>query len=210
MSVTHFSLEDWSDFARGRAPAKSEESMQRHLDEGCAACSEILAMWTRVLEVAGRERDFQVPETCVYYAKALYSVAQSEVSAIFPLRFSRLVHSSTAVALREGIRHSGGSTFHSLFEEGNYVLDLYIKPHDGRNLVSAVGQILDRAQSDRVYENSNVTIMREGDVVARTTTNEFGEFHLTFRPDDNLLLTVSLEGECVLVSALPRSNGETP
>lgn len=183
--------------------------MQRHLDEGCATCSEILAMWTRVLEVAAREKDFQVPESGVYCAKALYSVAQPEVSAMFPLRFARLVYSNGAVPLREGIRHSGESTFHALFEEGNYVLDLYIKPHDGRNLVSAVGQILDREQSDRVYENSNVTVLREGEVVARTTTNEFGEFHLTFRPGDNLLLTVSLEGECVLVSVLPHSNGET-
>ena len=207
MRVTHFSLEEWSDFARGRAAGESE-AMRRHLDEGCATCSEILAMWTSVLEVAGREKDFQVPESGVYCAKALYGVAQPEVSAIFPLRFARLVYSSTAVPLHEGIRHSGKSALHALFEEGNYVLDLYIKPHDGRDLVSAVGQILDRAQSDRMYQNSNVTILREGEVVARTTTNEFGEFHLTFRPDDNLLLTVSLEGECVLVSALPRSNGE--
>uniref|UniRef100_Q022I8 Uncharacterized protein n=1 Tax=Solibacter usitatus (strain Ellin6076) TaxID=234267 RepID=Q022I8_SOLUE len=149
-----------------------------------------------------------MPEAGVYCAKVLYRVARPEIPASLPLRMARLVYSSCAGLAPEGVRHSGDSSFHALFEEGDYVLDLYLKPHEGRDLVSAVGQILDRAQSDRLYENSNVTVLREGEVVARTTTNGFGEFHLTFAPADNLMLTVSLEGECVLVSVLPRSNGE--
>ena len=49
MSVTHYSLEEWSDFARDRASAVSAARMRRHLDEGCAACAQVLRMWRSVL-----------------------------------------------------------------------------------------------------------------------------------------------------------------
>ena len=166
-------------------------------------------MWTKVLEVASREKDLEVPESGVRCAKALYGITQLGIPATFPLRIARLVYSNSEGLVREGVRNSGEAPFHALFDEGNYVLDLYLKAHEGRDLVSAVGQILDRAQADRMYENTSVTVLREGEVVARTATNEFGEFHLTFRPGDNLMLTVSLDGECVLVSVLAISDGAT-
>jgi hypothetical protein len=68
------------------------------------------------------------------------------------------------------------------------------------------GQILDRAESLRVYANSSVAVLRQMAELARTTTNDLGEFQLEFPPDDNLMLTVHLEGKTVLVSALPALN----
>ena len=70
--------------------------------------------------------------------------------------------------------------------------------------MSVAGQILDRGQNAlRVYANSSVTVLRQMEELARTATNELGEFQLEFPPDDNLMLTVNLEGEAMLVSALP-------
>jgi hypothetical protein len=203
MSVTHYSLEEWSDFARNQASALSATQMQRHLDEGCAACRRMFEVWRTVLELAGRETDVQVPESGARRAKAFYSIARPERADSLPLRFARLVFSSSAEPLREGVRSAEASTSHLLFEEGNYVIDLHMKPETERNLVSVAGQILDRAQSDRVHQNSIVTILRPDEELARTVTNEFGEFHLEFGPGDNLMLTVRLEGQSVLVSALP-------
>ncbi len=203
MSVTHYSLEEWSDFARNRALAESAAKMQRHLDEGCDACTQVLEMWRSVLEVARRETDFQVPESGVQYARALYGIARPERRDSLPLRLARLVFSSSEEPLREGVRGAAAATTHLLFEEGNYMLDLHLKPEAERDLVSMAGQILDRAHPDHVYENSAVAILRQNDELARTATNEFGEFQLVFGPGGNLMLTVNLEGEGVLVSALP-------
>jgi hypothetical protein len=203
MSVTHYSLEEWSDFARGRAPEASLAEMQRHLDEGCASCAQVMEMWRSVLEVASRETGFQVPEADVKCAKALFRIARPDRADSLPLRLAHLVFSSSAEPLRAGVRGAGASTSHLLFEEGNYVLDLHIKPEAERNLVSVAGQILDRTQSDRLYQNSVVAVRRENQELAQTATNQFGEFHLEFPPGDNLMLTLSLEGEFVLVSALP-------
>jgi len=206
MSVTHYSLEEWSDFARKRAPEAAVAQMQRHLDEGCAACAQVLGMWRSVLEVARRETGFHVPETGVHYAKALFRIARPERADSLPLRWARLVFSSAAEPLREGVRGAGASTSHLLFEESDYLLDLHIKPEEERGIVSVAGQILDRAESLRVYANSSVAVLRDMAELARTTTNELGEFQLEFPPDDDLMLTVNLEGKCVLVSTLPGLN----
>jgi hypothetical protein len=203
MSVTHYSLEEWSDFARNRASAEFAARMQRHLDEGCDTCAQVLGMWRSVLEVASREPDFQVSESGVQCAKALYSIARPERPDSLPVRMARLVFSSSNEPLREGVRGAGAATCHLLYEEGNYLLDLHMKPEAERNVVSVAGQILDRVHPDHVYENSIVAILRQNDELAQTATNEFGEFQLEFRPGDNLMLTVNLEGEAVLVSALP-------
>lgn len=204
MSVTHYSLEEWSDFARERASAESAARMQHHLDEGCAACAQVLGLWRSVLEVASRETDFQVPESGVQCAKALFGIARPEKTGNLPVRLARLVFSSCDEALREGVRGAGAATSHLLYEEGNHLLDLHIKPVAERSLVSLAGQILDRVHPDHVYENSMVAILHQNDELARTATNEFGEFQLEFSPGDNLMLTVNLVGEAVLVSALPR------
>ena len=49
----------------------------------------------------------------------------------------------------------------------------------------------------------------EQEELARATTNEFGEFQLEFSPADGLLLTVSLKGESLMVSALPAYTSAT-
>jgi hypothetical protein len=203
MSVTHYSLEEWSDFARDRASAESAARMRRHLDEGCAACAQVLRMWRSVLEVAGRETGFQVPESGVQCAKALYGIARPERAGSLTVRFAHPVFSSAGEPLREGVRSAGAATSHLLYEEGDYLLDLHMKPLPERGLVSVAGQILDRVHPDHVYENSIVAILQQNNELARTATNEFGEFQLEFSPGDNLMLTVNLEGEAVLASALP-------
>jgi hypothetical protein len=163
----------------------------------------MLEMWRSVLKAAGRETDFQVPESGAQRAKAFYRIARPERADSLPLRFARLVFSSSAEPLREGVRSGEASTSHLLFEEGNYVIDLHIKAETERNLVSVAGQFLDRAKPDRVYENNVVTILRQDEELARTATNEFGEFHLEFVPGGELMLAVKLEGQSVLVSGLP-------
>jgi hypothetical protein len=197
-------LEEWADFARGRAVAEFMTKMQGHLDEGCAPCAEVLGIWTTTLRVASRERDFEAPASGVRFAKALYGIAQPEKRDSVPLLFARLVFSSFAEPLREGVRGAGSSSSHFLFEEGNWLLDLHVKPLAEGDLISVAGQIFDRVHADRVYEGGAVAVLREKKELARTTTNEFGEFQLEFSQGDDLIITVDLQGECVLATSLPR------
>lgn len=204
--MKHFSLEDWADFARGRASADAVMRMQHHLEEGCAECAQSLEVWRAVLEVAGREALFEVPEAGVRCAEALFNIAPPAKTSDVVVQMARLVFSSVSQPVREGVRSAGASTCHLLFEGGNWLLDLHLKPPPVKDgLVSVAGQILDREQTEKACDSSRVTVMRERTEVARTTTNEFGEFQLEFNPGGELMLTVSLEGNSVLVSPLPVS-----
>lgn len=71
-SVTHYSLDQWVDFARHQVDSESAAQMQRHLDGGCAVCAEVLATWRRVMEAAGVDAGLQVPEEIVAAAKEYY------------------------------------------------------------------------------------------------------------------------------------------
>jgi hypothetical protein len=207
--MTHYSLEEWSDFARNRISSESMAEMQSHLDSGCAVCAQVSGMWMSVLEVASRESGFEAPEPGVRHAKAIYSIVGPQRAESLPVRFARLVFSSFAEPLREGVRGGDASTCHLLFEEGNWLLDLHLKPQAERRLVSVAGQILERLQSEPAYDGHTVAVLRENVELARAATNEFGEFQLEFSPADDLMLAVNLKGESVMVSALPAYPGAT-
>jgi hypothetical protein len=207
MIMKHYSLEEWADFARRRTSGESAAEMQSHLDEGCAACAEVSGLWSSVLEVASRETGLEAPESGVGYAKSIYAIAGPPKADSLPVRFARLVFSSFAEPLREGIRSSEASTCHLLFEEGNWLLDVHLKPHAERRLVSVAGQILERSLSAPAYDGHSVAVLCEKVELARGTTNEFGEFQLEFSPRDHMMLTVNLKGESLMVSALPAYTG---
>lgn len=139
----------------------------------------------RVLEGAGRETG-------------------APIGSLPPLRMARLVFSTLGEPLRAGVRGAAeAATCYLLFEEGNWLLDLHVKPQAESNRVSVAGQILERQQSEPAYDGFTVAVLREKVELASTKTNEFGEFQLEFSPADDLLLTVVLEGRPVLASALP-------
>lgn len=157
-----------------------------------------------VLEGASREIGLGASASGVPYDQPLYHPAPSGwPETLPPLRMARLVFSTLGEPLREGVRGAEAATCHLLFEEGNWLLDLHFKPQAESNLISVAGQILERRQSEPSYAGFTVAILREKVELARTTTNQFGEFQLEFSPADDLLLTVVLEDRSILASELP-------
>jgi DNA-binding NarL/FixJ family response regulator len=160
-----------------------------------------------VLEAASGETGFGAPDSGAGHDQPLYhSTPPGSPKALLPLPMARLVFSTSGEPLREGVRGAGAATCHLLYEEGNWLLDLHVKPQEN-NLVSVAGQILERRQSEPAYGGFTVAVLRETVELARTTTNEFGEFQLEISRAENLLLRVALEGRPVLVSALPSMSG---
>jgi DNA-binding response OmpR family regulator len=155
-----------------------------------------------VLEGASREIGFGAGSG-VRYDQALYHPAPAGRPETLTPLMARLVFSTLGEPLREGVRGAEAATCHLLFEEGNWLLDLHVKPQAESNLVSLAGQILERQQSEPSYAGFTVAVRREKVELACTTTNQFGEFQLEFSPASDLLLTVVLEDRSVLVSALP-------
>ncbi len=197
----HFSLEEWADFSRGRTAGETRIGMLKHLEGGCDKCAHILQLWNTVLGMASREESFLPPANSIRCAKALYAAMPPWRASKFSLRMAHLA-GFNRLAL-QGVRSAAPAPVHFLFKEGALQLDMYLQPQTSSGLVSMVGQVLDSTQPDKRFENQPVAVMLRNDTLARTNTNEFGEFRLEFRPDQDLLLTIELENGSCLISPLP-------
>jgi hypothetical protein len=197
----HFSLEEWADFGRGRTPSDARAIMAQHLGDGCPPCAAVLELWSDVLQMAGREHTFEPPANAVRCAKALFGAFQPLKARHMSFRLAHLA--GFGQPAMEGVRGAGPAASHFLFREGTLLLDMHLQPRAASDLVSMVGQVMDSTRPDRPFENQPVALVRDRDALASTRTNEFGEFHLEFKPDEDLLLTIELEDKWFLVSRLP-------
>jgi membrane-anchored protein YejM (alkaline phosphatase superfamily) len=71
--------------------------------------------------------------------------------------------------------------------------------------VSMVGQILNSMAQEARYRNTIVILTGDEGEVAKTTTNEYGEFRLEYRLKSNLVLVIELEDKSHLITPLPHT-----
>ena len=138
-----------------------------------------------------------VPEALVERVTQLLAVG-----GIQPVRLARLVFCTFAGPLREGVRGPEAAACHMLFEEGNWLVDLHLKPQPDRNQMYIAGQVLERSPSEPLAPGHTIAVVRENVDLARATTNDLGEFQLEFIPGEDVVLMVNLPGESVLVANL--------
>ena len=199
----HFSLEEWADFGRDRVAPQDHARMEQHLERGCESCAQILELWKGVLQAASLEAAFEPPENTLRCARALYSAFRPAATPRVSLRVAHLM--SFGQPSLAGMRSAGASapSSHFLFREGDLLLDMRMQSKPASDAVSVMGQVVDSKQLNVRFNNRAVSVVRESDALARTTTNEFGEFQLEFQPAEDLLLIIELENKSYLVSHLP-------
>ena len=197
----HYDIVNWVDFVRGHAAAELAPEMQEHLDRGCDSCGRTAGLWRRVLDLARREESFQAPHNVVRCAKALYSAFPPRKERSLRLHFGRLVGFNQPAL--EGVRGIGASASHYLYEEGGVLLDVRLEAEAATGAVSLVGQIVEPARREERREGRSVWLRRVEDDIARTSTDEFGEFQLQFMPQPDLLLVVELDDNSCFLSCLP-------
>lgn len=209
--MKHFTLEQWADFARNVLKEKDKTTMQDHLQTGCKACTKALAMWTRVNEVAHREGAFQPLEASVRVAKGLLAIhaRPGKVSV------AELIFDSFQTPAMAGVRSTAAIGRQLLYGHGNYRIDLRMEPRFDSDTISLVGQVLNSASPADEPLHVPVTLWKGRKVLAKSMTNEFGEFQLECDLKGPLQMQVDLpEGMPVripLVELSPRvsaSNAE--
>jgi hypothetical protein len=197
----HFALENWADFVRGQAAAEVAPQMQGHLDRGCAACSRAAALWQRVKDVARRERTYSPPDGDFRRARALFSCFTPQEWQTRTLRMAHLLGHGQPLSM--GLRGLGASSSHYLFQEGEVSVDVQFENKPARGEASIVGQISHSSDPLQRYEARSVSLRREQEIVANSTSGEFGEFQFQFTPRHDLLLVIELDRTSYLISALP-------
>lgn len=186
--MKHFDLMEWAEFARGMANEDTRAAMELHLASGCTKCGEYAAMFRDFTAIAAAEAGYELPASALRCAEAIYDIRKPE--KMFRLRrlLAQLVYDSFQEAVPAGVRTQQQLSRQALYEAGEFRLDLRLEQARGSANVSLVGQIENRRDPKRPVGSVPVFLSVGKEVVARTISNQFGEFQLNYQPRTHLRL----------------------
>jgi len=197
----HFSDETWVDFARGVSATEGTRNIERHLASHCHECENALVLWKRMTDFATLERECEVPEELVHLVKTEFRYRKEE-ERNSPMTAS-LVFDTAAQLLPVGLRNGTARTRQVVYEAEGLTVDMHFERNHQRNLISAFGQLLDREAPLTWLGNAAIVLWNnQGRMVSKTETNQCGEFHLEFPPQDQLRLSIITESRRTLRVAL--------
>ncbi len=199
----HLSEEDWVDFVRGQGGEPRSTGVARHLAAGCLACERTLRFWKAVLGLAGQEASYEPPEGVVGQAKAQFALHRPPSPASRLARTASLVFDGFRQPLFAGVRAAGSAPLQLAFKAAHCMVMLRVEPTAGSDRLSVVGQIVDESNPDRSLRDVGVFVLRAGEAVERTLTNQLGEFQLETDPAQSLQISVGIPEMGVLTTPLP-------
>jgi hypothetical protein len=201
-SAKHYSSEEWVDFAMQQTPQSQRAEMQCHLDSGCKPCALLLNLWTRVGEIAGREGQLQPPDSAVHHVRAAFaSLAKAQKAERKP-RIPRLAFDSFWQPALAGIRSGSAGPRKLLYKSKDITIEMHIESESKSDRMNLTGQILIGSLQGQSMPTIPVAISSEEGKLASTTTNGFGEFHLSYEPAEDLQICFELAGGLIVVIPL--------
>lgn len=194
--MEHFSEQAWADFARGFSASEKAHGIKAHMAAGCLNCKTAGRFWDRLHTMAIAERGYVPPENLVRLAKLEFSATQELQAEKWTL--AGVLFDSLSQPLLAGVRSSAATARQVVYEAEGLTVDLRFDRVVPSGKVSAVGQILDsRIPRERVSGAPVVVWTENGQLVATTTANSYGEFQLEFEAQDDLRLTARVGGRRV-------------
>ena len=190
--MKHFDISDWTDFARGVTAAADRAVMEAHVTSGCRRCRTTLAFVERLVASTRADSRYGPPEPVVRCAKAISALLRPQRSPVSRL-VARLVYDSFHDPAPVGIRAQDRVSRHTLYEAGNFSLDLRLEQEKGSPLATLVGQLTNRRDPDSTLSEAPVLLMARKDIVAQAVYNRFGEFQMDYPPTPRLRLCVALD-----------------
>jgi hypothetical protein len=217
--VAHFKDSQWANYVRGAAAPELRQAMLQHLNNACPECMENGRLWGEVYASAQRERDYLPPEDTVRVAKASFAAIKAEPSSSLA-QIAELIFDSIsqplAPAMRGSLSHGGSGARTLLYQSGDIRVDMWV---EGRspNRINVMGQVLNLHETDQMVTKAKVVLLEGERSLARTATNELGEFQLEFRMQDDMRLAIEVAmGRNVIIpleildTTHQRSLGEQP
>lgn len=203
--MKHFSQEEWADFARNALPGEQKAAMQNHLQNGCKACASTLSIWTRVHKAAARESAYQPPESAVRMTKGMGAIHLRPAGSSVP----KLLFDSAQNLVTAGVRSTSTLGRQVLYGVDPFRIDLRMEALMDSDKVSIVGQILNSADPTNRAGDMPVVLWKGRKVVAKSLTNNFGEFQLECDLEGDLHLQLSLPtGAEVMIPLIEPNRGD--
>jgi hypothetical protein len=120
-------------------------------------------------------------------------VTSSRLRELIPrsMPLARLIFDSLRQPLPEGVRTSSSGARQLAYQYEKTVIDLHVDLGDGAARVRLAGQVLAQGDKGKIADLSVVLVNGDG-TLTRTTTNQFGEFHIECEFPEDLTLEIRL------------------
>lgn len=204
--MSHFPPQDWVDYVRGLGSAEQLSKMQRHLEDGCEKCHGDAEIWRIIVECLSREPSFEAPEATTRKVKAAFAFEKT-ARRFAPAQIAHLLFDSWlqpgAVAARAAVQ----DTRQLMYQAEPFVIDLRMESDPSRQLVLLTGQVLNSNTPEGVPEPVEVVMLRDEEVVAKTSANASGEFDITCPAGHELRLLLSIRDQRAVALVLPPFEG---
>ena len=189
----HFDITTWVDYVRGVSSPSEREVMANHLAEGCHRCSELAALVGRIQMEAAE--DPAVPEELVRAARSVFppDAARAFETLLLPRLAGRLLFEFPGALAGAGARSDPQPTGEVICREGDYTIELRIEREPESAEMALVGQAMKSARDSSPLSDAAVLLVARKRVVARTTSNQFGEFCLVSGIRRGLKLCVQIQ-----------------
>jgi hypothetical protein len=192
--MKHYDISDWSDFVRGLTQGADRIAMEKHLECGCTKCQRTERMFHRLARIASTEGRYRVPQPVEHLAKAIFAMQQPGRLSRLPRFVPKLIFDSFRSPLPAGVRSRQGMTRQALYRDhaANFSLDLRLDHEPGSSQVVLVGQIANFKEPAKRHSHVPIFLLSGRDIVARTVSNQLGEFQLECQAKKRLRLCVPI------------------
>jgi hypothetical protein len=207
-TVKHFSITEWADYARDVTTEEQSTQMQRHLDEGCSDCTEMVQTWKSVRACARQEVSYEPPSSSLRIATSYFAPFKLASKQTMGMRIGRLTFDSFTRRAEVGVRGSDPLPRQLMYQFDDVFIDLRLEPKPATNQVGLVGQVADARETAMSVDGMPISLLRGSETLSKTSTNKSGEFRLSFLDSEHLQLLIGLK-ETVVVLPLPDAKSGT-
>jgi len=195
----HFDLEILVDFARGLTSPSQQADIRNHMT-ACETCSEMAEFLASVWGVGRTMEKDAVPEEWSRKAEQILGDQTFAPIRRLPVYTAVLAFDSFQDLTPEHVRTAPASVRHIAYEALNCSLYLKVDQVSERQDISIVGQITDRRNPDRAISGTPILLLAGSNVLASTSSNEFGEFQLACKPKRRMSLSFPFDGSRIDVA----------
>src|SRR5207302_9303150 len=144
--------------------------------------------WDKAAAAARSDSKVQVPEYVVRSARAIFILQLPENVRLLPRVRARLLYDSFREPLPAGVRTQQRMSRQTLYQAGDYSLDLRLENERDSSRVGLVGQIQNRKEPGKRLGGVLVLLVSGEQVLAQAVSNSLAEFQMDYAPTKRLRL----------------------
>lgn len=171
-------LERLSDYLDGRLDATESAVLQAHLVAGCQSCNADRAWYERVRHIAASDESIEPPPWIIKRALKIFTQPRTQpgLAARVGHLIAALVFDNRERPALAGVRSTAADNRQLLYRAATYSIDLQIAALEPER-AAVTGQLL--REGEMLFESVchlPLALIRNGQTVRATSTNERGEF----------------------------------